>query len=449
MGMRAQSIERAIRQRPNQAETFEEMGRRPQLSGGEMTSLASALSGLSSGAGTYRGVSPRNVGFQEALTAIEKDRLQEEQRLMDDIKLAGLADEERARQARRSKPLDAFQRNLFQQRLAELPGGEGVALPTDMTFGQIEDDPILSQVFADLIPRTKGVRSVKDEILRNQELMEQRRLAEPISEIDRKFLNKKLQEAGIDKTLPSEYTYGDVKKNLFFSQFKEKLKGDGGGLTPYQQKQLEFKSEATERALRKEQRDIQKEEQKEVSKNKEETRKLASSINSSGLPQAWATMKEIEDNIPPKGEDIPGFGATGLLPTAFLSKKGKDLRTAFQTLLNVTLKDRSGAAVTPPEFERLKVELGSFTGATDEDFRRGIDRAKKALQETTRAILAGYPEDSYERYIEQGGSDFKQFISGPQGQKSMQFPMQVRKGNQEATVSNQRELDEARAEGWQ
>lgn len=412
--MRARAIEDLLEYRkPRESTSFKELGQRPPLAGGEMRALASALSGMSASAGTFGGVTPSNQGFQEGLRALADYERQKDDQLLSNIKVSGLADEERRNQERRAKPLDPMTRSLLQQRISSLPipQTEMIEIPPTMTFGDLEDNPVLQSLSQD-ITRT-GKSNVEDEIARAQELRLQQKRRQPMSDEDRAIVNKYLERLGLSYQFPPGTTYGEVDDNEYLRPLLKNMKGIelSTTLSPRQEQQMRVTEEREARAKREEQRKIKREDKREAKEEKEETRKLSSQILGSGLQTAWVTMKEIEKAMPPVGQDIPGFGATGFVPMFALSKEGKKLRTAFQNLLNVTLKDRSGAAVTPPEFERLKVELGNFAGATDEDFRNGIRRAKKALEETTKAILAGYPPEAYEKYKEQGGRDFRAYLS--------------------------------------
>jgi hypothetical protein len=84
-----------------------------------------------------------------------------------------------------------------------------------------------------------------------------------------------------------------------------------------------------------------------------------------------------------QGGDLPGFGFFGgrnPLP----STKGKILRAKFAALKNTILKERSGAAVTTQEMERVIEELAGGETARDEkaflrvlaDMRNGIEKEK-------------------------------------------------------------------------
>jgi len=191
MGMRASAIEKLLQSRKNRPETsFSEMGKRPPLAGGEMRALASALSGMSASAGTYGGVTPKNIGFNESLNALDSYEKRRDDELMSNIKVAGLADEEAAR----NKPIDELTRKLMQQKLSELPldGFTPDEIPANMTRGQIEDNPVLGPILKNIVPQKS--LSIRDQILANKEREKQERMNKPVTDIDRKFLMRKAAE---------------------------------------------------------------------------------------------------------------------------------------------------------------------------------------------------------------------------------------------------------------
>jgi hypothetical protein len=411
-----------------------------------MGMLAQGLSNAVRGLGSFQGKMPENPtaplfrmrGDQayRDLTARRSEQDRGDKMLLENLDLSKFAEEEK----RKDEELPPSSRLLLQQRIRQLPidGTEQIELPEGMTIRQVENDPVLGQLLKELIPKSGNIN---EEIKRAELLSEQQRQNLPMSDIDRSILQKKLTGSGIDVTIPDTMTYGQANENPYLKQFTKSMNGFGNDLGMmrfgFEQQRYEIDRQAREdeRKARKKEKELdqiirsnerkedriyrdkkdsrieEKERKKEEKSTEEEVKKLSGLIGTSGLPGAWQTMKTIDERLPPPGKDVPGFGATGMLPSALLSKEGKELRAAFQSLLNVTLKDRSGAAVTPPEFERLRVELGNFAGATDQDFRDGIRRAKAALQETTRNILAGYPDDAYQSYINNGGTNFKSFLS--------------------------------------
>jgi len=101
--------------------------------------------------------------------------------------------------------------------------------------------------------------------------------------------------------------------------------------------------------------------------------------------------------------DLPGYGAGGIKPDWLSSREAKDLRGDVQALSNIILKDRSGAAVTNPEFERFRRELGTGGFASDKDLRAGIQRLMKEIASIEQNAVAGVSEDILNRYEENGG----------------------------------------------
>lgn len=105
-----------------------------------------------------------------------------------------------------------------------------------------------------------------------------------------------------------------------------------------------------------------------------------------------------------KGADIPGFGATAKAPGSTLTEEGRRMRTIMAKIFNITLKDRSGAAVTIPEFERLKTEFaqGNFV-QFDEDFFKAIKALRQATDNEKRSLVAGHPTEAVNEFIKRGG----------------------------------------------
>lgn len=102
--------------------------------------------------------------------------------------------------------------------------------------------------------------------------------------------------------------------------------------------------------------------------------------------------------------DIPGFGATAKAPGSTLTEEGRRMRTIMAKIFNITLKDRSGAAVTIPEFERLKTEFaqGNFV-QFDEDFFKAIKALRQATDNEKRSLVAGHPTEAVNEFIKRGG----------------------------------------------
>lgn len=137
-----------------------------------------------------------------------------------------------------------------------------------------------------------------------------------------------------------------------------------------------------------------------------EVKALGEDYIKADIPNLISTYEEAGTFI--NMDNIPGYGQTGMLPDYMLSYEGKSARSALGRLFNITLKDRSGAAVTEPELERLKQEFSTGKFKTDEDIRSAYNRALKILKNHTQSILASYPKEVQEKYSEQGAKGFEQ-----------------------------------------
>jgi len=105
-------------------------------------------------------------------------------------------------------------------------------------------------------------------------------------------------------------------------------------------------------------------------------------------------------------KDIPGFGQTGWMPQAALSGRGKKLRQAVQSLLNVTLKDRSGAAVTQPEMDRFKKEFSSGLLQTDAQLINALQRVQREFDLHKRTLASGYEPQTISTFQKNSGITF-------------------------------------------
>lgn len=129
------------------------------------------------------------------------------------------------------------------------------------------------------------------------------------------------------------------------------------------------------------------------------TQALSKRIEDLGVPEAITQFETLNRLIPKEGE-IPGFGmVAGSVPSVMLSPEGRSVRQAVAALQNVKIKDRSGAAVTPPEFVRLKEEFGTGKLKTSEQLRQGLDQALMAYRERTRNALAGFDDETRSEYL--------------------------------------------------
>jgi len=148
----------------------------------------------------------------------------------------------------------------------------------------------------------------------------------------------------------------------------------------------------------------------------------------SGIPSAVGQVEQVYSLLPEKG-DVPGYGqVAGMLPDAITSQKGEDLRQAVTTLFNIELKDRSGAAVTDQELNRLKKEFGQGTWKSGDQLRKGVAQYEARLKDVIRNIEGGADPAARNEYQARGGRNFPGFtgrgapkpedgeaIAGPEG----------------------------------
>jgi|LakMenE01Jun11ns_1017448.scaffolds.fasta_scaffold9953494_2 hypothetical protein len=176
-------------------------------------------------------------------------------------------------------------------------------------------------------------------------------------------------------------------------------------------------AEAKRMALEERQREKQTAAETKVAEKKEarfegDVNKLSNTYDKSGVPSAAAVIQNV-DALVPKDGDIPGYGrVAGMLPDFAVSQKGEDVRQAISQMFNIELKDRSGAAVTDQELNRLKREFGEGSWKSDDQLRKGIAQYKARLQQVIKNIEAGFKPEIIQEYRNRQGVDFASSISG-------------------------------------
>jgi len=132
---------------------------------------------------------------------------------------------------------------------------------------------------------------------------------------------------------------------------------------------------------------------------------FSTQLDKTNIPQFESLLGDIEADIAKIGNgDIPGYGpAAGNLPQFLLSREGQVLRQKIATLQNLTLKDRSGAAVTNQELSRLLNELGTGVLSTDDQLRSGLTNVRRNLDAVKRNVVAGVDDATLREYESRGG----------------------------------------------
>lgn len=112
-----------------------------------------------------------------------------------------------------------------------------------------------------------------------------------------------------------------------------------------------------------------------------------------------------ENSLTVKGEkvDLPGKSIPLIGRVSAYSPKATDLQSAIAKVFNVELKDRSGAAVTTPELERLKEEFGSGRYNTEAQLIGALKRYKAEAQKALKNKEAAFKPEVRAVYQERGG----------------------------------------------
>lgn len=127
---------------------------------------------------------------------------------------------------------------------------------------------------------------------------------------------------------------------------------------------------------------------------------LSKGLEQAKLPEANAVLMNAE-----KAVEVPGVaesvsGLKSKLPDSMLSKEVREGRQALTKLFNIELKNRSGAAVTNQELERLKDEFGQGVFKTSDQIKTAVEKAREIVNMHYRSVAAGFPKEALEAYNE-------------------------------------------------
>ena len=107
-----------------------------------------------------------------------------------------------------------------------------------------------------------------------------------------------------------------------------------------------------------------------------------------------------------KGGDLPGAGPVGgRLFDFMVGRDGRQLRADFQSVANILLKDRSGAAVTTQEMERFLQEMSDGTATVDEaTLFRAANTLRQNIEKTKMGFVKRYGgTKAMEKFLKEGG----------------------------------------------
>ena len=140
--------------------------------------------------------------------------------------------------------------------------------------------------------------------------------------------------------------------------------------------------------------------------------KISKAVKDSGLQESDEALRSLENYIVDlKGqgyENLPGIGLVqGRTPGAAISAEGKKLRSLVSAYENITLKKRSGAAVTPSELLRVQAELAGAIKTSDENVLLDvIRRNRNVLEKQKKTVFAAYRPDDVSIYQDKGGLSY-------------------------------------------
>lgn len=148
-------------------------------------------------------------------------------------------------------------------------------------------------------------------------------------------------------------------------------------------------------------------------------------LSDEGLKREVSALQAVERSIPATG-DVPGYGTVvSHLPDIMVTQEGEDLRRQMSALFNLTLAERSGAAVTDQELARMRKEFGEGKWKSDDAIRKGLKEYRDRLNFVIRQTMAAYPQDVRDKFTSQGGFDYDRYAN-----EGMAGPPDPRAGTQ-------------------
>lgn len=128
---------------------------------------------------------------------------------------------------------------------------------------------------------------------------------------------------------------------------------------------------------------------------------LGTALEKSKLPHADAVLADVEKALE-KTPEVAEFisGPKSLLPDLAVKDDVKFARQAFKKLFNITLQDRSGAAVTNQELERLKQEFATGAFKTDKQLSEAVEKARGIINAHYAGVAGAFGPDVLNAYNE-------------------------------------------------
>jgi len=135
------------------------------------------------------------------------------------------------------------------------------------------------------------------------------------------------------------------------------------------------------------------------------------------------------ESINGKKVDLPGKSIPGIGRVFAPGSQGETLQAAMANIFNTTLKERSGAAVTDQELNRLKNEFAQGKFNTEGKMIEAMQRYKRILQKRMRQHEAAFKPEVRNLYRTQGGMTSEDFFPEPGAGKPPPGPKQHRDEN--------------------
>lgn len=149
---------------------------------------------------------------------------------------------------------------------------------------------------------------------------------------------------------------------------------------------------------------------------------LGAPIESFEVDPKTKELKKRNDKGELEPVDLPGASVFGLGRVTAYNSDARALSNAMEKLFNTTLKDRSGAAVTNTELERLRSEFSQGMFNTEAEMIDAIKRFKAAAFQALQNKEAAYSPEVLDRYQRRGGMTSSVLSPGVRSLKSFGGP---------------------------
>lgn len=132
-----------------------------------------------------------------------------------------------------------------------------------------------------------------------------------------------------------------------------------------------------------------------------QVQQLGGALEKANLPEADAVLGNVETALK-KTPDLAEYlsGPKSLLPDMVVGNDIAAGRQAFNKLFNITLKNRSGSAVTSQELDRLKQEFATGAFKTPTQLQKAVDQARDIVNKHYTSVTAGFGPDALNAYNE-------------------------------------------------